>query len=535
MVLALPHGTGAAFAEALGTLLAALVTEWKRASSSQLVTQFGALAATAPVQTTADAQTYLVRLKSALQAALDAAPGDGDDAPFDADSVPVLHVSLPSDEAAGAPVVVATAGTDQAEALLRANGGVLIIHAGSVDIGALIKALRSRSLAVKDDLPPLPLSTRVVVVGGARAYDNMWSEEFAQVFRYEAWGTDFTAWTREAEATYAAFAIGVAARYGLPLFDPSGVARLVEEGARRTSSLQRSRLTTNLQLLHDLAYESGRIAQTRGIVTSGAEVDAALLQRRRPHLGFSRIVREAILSGENMTPTSGTAVGQINGLGILSWFPDESAFAVPLRISATVSSGREEQLIDIEREAEVADSDHVRGELTVEGYLVHRYGRERPLAFAGRLRFEQEHRAIGGDSASAAILLTLLSALGDAPIRRSIAVTGAVGQYGEIQPVGGVNIKIEGFWELAQARRAQGEQSEGGYGVVIPQTNARDVMLRREVAHSIAGEGWFRLWTAGTVDEMIPLVMGIPADVLHKRVEARLARFAQIERKRGGR
>ncbi len=246
-------------------------------------------------------------------------------------------------------------------------------------------------------------------------------------------------------------------------------------------------------------------------------------------------MREAILSGENMTPTSGVSIGQINGLGIIEWHPDEANFAIPTRISATVSPGRDEQLIDIEREVAQADADHVRGEMTVEGYLTARYPQQLPLAFSARLRFEQEHGATGGDSASHAILLALLSALGEAPIRRSIAITGAVGQYGEVQPIGGVNVKIEGFWELARARRAQGEQPEGGYGVVIPQTNLRDVMLRREVAGSIANEGWFHVWPVGTVDEAIPLLMGIPADALHKRVEARLARFAEIERKRGGR
>jgi predicted ATP-dependent protease len=157
------------------------------------------------------------------------------------------------------------------------------------------------------------------------------------------------------------------------------------------------------------------------------------------------------------------------------------------------------------------------------------------LAAAVRVRFEQEHGGTGGDSASTAILLALLSALAEVPIRRSVAITGAVGQYGEIQPIGGVNVKIEGFWEICQARRATGEQVAGGYGVVIPATNVRDVMLRREVASSIASDGWFQVWAANTVDEAIPLLMGISAETLHPRVQQRLARFASAARHQGGR
>lgn len=527
ILLALPKGTSAAFGQALGSALSTIAKQWKAGVGSQLVAQqLGPLESAVPDS----ARAYVGRLHAALDAYT------GDDAPFDADSIPVAHVTPAPDDAPGAPVVVTTARTDQTDALLRANGGVLVINVDNADVGALLTILRSRSLALKDGWPSVPLAVRVVMVGGEGAYENLWSDEVAQVFRYEAWGTSFTEWSREGEAAYAALANGVATRYGLPPFDPSGVARLVEEGARRTDSLSRSRLITDLRLLHDLAYESALAAKARGgAATSGAEVETALLQRRRPHRAFARSVREAILTGENITPTNGAAIGQINGLGILSWHPDEATFAVPMRISATVGPGREEQLIDVEREAAQADSDHVRGELTVEGYLAYRYAQQLPLAFAARLRFEQEHGATGGDSASLAILLALLSALAQAPIRRSLAITGAVGQYGEVQPIGGVNIKLEGFWELCRARRAQGEQVEGGYGVIIPKNNLRDVMLRREVANSIASEGWFSVAAAGTVDEAIPLLMGVPADALHKRVEARLSRFAEIERKRGRR
>jgi predicted ATP-dependent protease len=231
-----------------------------------------------------------------------------------------------------------------------------------------------------------------------------------------------------------------------------------------------------------------------------------------------------------MTPTSGSAIGQINGLGIFEWHPYEASFAVPMRISATVSPGRDERVLDIEQEAQQADADHVRGAMTMEGYLTHRYSEQRPLSVIIRIRFEQEHGGTGGDSASAAQLLTLLSALAQQPIRCSLAVTGAVGQYGEIQPIGGVNTKIDGFWEVCRMRRAQGEQAEGGYGVLIPAVNMRDLMLRPEVAASIANEGWFHIWPVATVDEAISLLMGVPAATVHQRIEQRLKRFHQMTR-----
>jgi predicted ATP-dependent protease len=252
---------------------------------------------------------------------------------------------------------------------------------------------------------------------------------------------------------------------------------------------------------------------------------AALNRRRALQGANAQRVREAILSGQANTPTTGAAIGQINGLGIYEFHPSEGNFAVPTRISATVSPGRDARLLDIEREAEQADADHVRGEMTIEGYLAQRYGQERPLRLVARVRFEQEHGTTGGDSASGALLYALLSALARVPLRYSCAVTGAVGQHGELQPIGGVNTKIEGFWELCRLRRAQGEQAEHGYATIIPAVNARDLMLRDEVAASIANEGWFRVWPVSTVDEALTILTGLPAAQIHARVEQRLQQF----------
>ncbi|HEX6799314.1 MAG TPA: AAA family ATPase [Ktedonobacterales bacterium] len=444
----------------------------------------------------------------------------------------------------GAPVVVVPiAQMALPEALRRANGGVLVLQAADV-VGdtwaALVSVLRSGQLPHKEDgWPPIPIAVRVVLVGSGDAYqalDNA-GDDFARLFRYEAWCPTDLRWTPQAEAAYATLARGAATRHKLPDFAPSGVARLVEEGARRSQGLNRGRLTANLLTLHDIAVEAGRGALARGAAnTEGLDVDTTVQRRRTLQGVAAQRVLDTILTGQENTPTTGRCIGLINGLGIYESRPAEGSFAVPMRISATVSPGRDEKLVDIEAIASAADASHVRGALTAEGYLNYRYAQERPLNTTIRIRFEQEHGATGGDSASAAILFALLSALAQVEINASLAITGAVGQYGEVQPIGGVNTKIEGFWALCRARRTTtGEQPTGGrYGVLIPATNVRDLMLHPEVADSIEREGWFAVWPISTVDQGLALLTGVPAEQIHARVAARLQRFTAIERRARG-
>jgi hypothetical protein len=442
---------------------------------------------------------------------------------------------------AGEPVVIGTLLRDKLDDLLmRANGGVLIVPAAdllAVD-GAWLNlnlALGSGRLQVKAGWPALPLTARIALMGDGATYNALANAagDFTRLFRYEAWLNPAISWTRAAEAAYATLADGVTRYYGLPPLDPSAVARLIEEGARRGDGLNRSYLSADLTLLRDLVAEAGGVARGRGAAaTAGSDVIAALARRRTLQIANARRVREAIISGQANTPTAGSAIGQINGLGIYEFHPSEGNFAVPTRISATVSPERSERLLDIEREAEQADADHVRGAMTIEGYLAHRYGQSRPLSLVGRIRFEQEHGTTGGDSASGAILFALLSALAQVPIAFSRAVTGAVGQYGELQPIGGVNTKIEGFWELCRQRRAAGEKVDDGYGVLIPAINSRDLMLHDEIAEAIISEGWFHIWLINTVDDALPILMGIEAQEIHTRVEQRLQRFHGVATQR---
>lgn len=559
-LLTLPRGTGKGFATAIDQTLRTITSGWSGDDSSEgsngnassatpaaaadpISARIQLIAsAFAPLQQPqfAPAQTYLGQLRAAFAALAATPPGD---LPVSYNDMPTVLVPslpptvLPDAIPAGGPVIVGSLIRDKLDDLLmRANGGVLILPATDPLIvdGAwpsLITALTTGALTVKAGWPLLPLTLRVALIGDSGAYaalDNA-PGDFERAFRYEAWCSAAADWTPQSEAAYAVFAQGVAQRHQTPAWDASGIARLVEEGARRGDGLNRTYLSTNLALLHDLAREAGRLAQTKGRTnTTGDDVEAVMWRRRWQQGLNAKRVREAIFSGQEITPTSGSAIGQINGLGVYSFHPPEGNFAIPTRISATVSPGSEERLLDIEHAAEQADADHVRGEMTVEGYLAYRYGQDRPVTLAARIRFEQEHGTTGGDSASGAMLFALLSALAQAPIRYSYAVTGAVGQYGEMQPIGDVNTKIEGFWELCRQRRAQGEQSAGGYGMLIPAVNTRDLMLRAEVAEAIIREGWFHIWPISTVDDALELLMGLPAAEVHTRVERRLQRFYEL-------
>jgi AAA domain-containing protein/LonB protease-like protein len=558
-LLPLPRGTGKDFATAIDQTLRQITSGWDSDSDEPSTANTPGSDGAAPSRAQLVAQAFTTLETPAfasasdyaakLRAAFDALAGAQADLPVGYDDLATWLVRASADPSAasansqqGAPVIIGTLIRDKLEDLLmRANGGILILPAAdllAVD-GAwptLSAALNSRRLIVKPSWPVLPLTTRVALIGGGGVYNALASasSDFTRLFRYEAWLNSSIAWNPSGEAAYAALADGAARYHGLPAFDLSGVARLVEEGARRGDGLNRSYLTSDLILLRDLAVEAGNVARARGAsATSGADVATSLQRRRATQAANARRVREAILSGQANTPTAGAAVGQINGLGVYEFHPSEGNFAVPTRISATVSPGRDERLLDIEREAEQADADHVRGAMTIEGYFAYRYGQTRPLNLVARIRFEQEHGTTGGDSASGAILFAVLSALAQVPIRYSCAVTGAVGQYGEMQPIGSVNTKIEGFWELCRLRRAQGEQVDGGYGVLIPAVNSRDLMLRDEVAESIASEGWFRVWLINSVDDALPILTGVPLADIHTRVEQRLQRFHEQGTQRG--
>ena len=237
-----------------------------------------------------------------------------------------------------------------------------------------------------------------------------------------------------------------------------------------------------------------------------------------------------VAEGTIMLDFDGARVGQVNGLSVISL--GDYSFGRPMRITASAGPGRG-ALISIERETELSGHIHDKGFLILSGYLRSRYGGERRLAVSAQLVFEQAYENIDGDSAASAELYALLSELAGAPLRQDIAVTGSVNQHGELQAIGGVNEKIEGFYRACRIGGFTGRQ-----GVIIPVANVRNLMLSREVVESVAA-GQFHVWSASAIDEGIELLTGIPAGArrgngrypegtIHARVEERLERWAAI-------
>jgi predicted ATP-dependent protease len=563
MVLALPPGTAVPFADLVQAALMQLARDWsdlrppaetssvgpdqERSDApteppvSPLHRYFAPALATAPSL----GRAYLERLSAALERFLGAPwPPNlvGPDAPAGRITRPL---SVEQGAVFSAPVVILAHGHNFDRALARANGGILVIPGDelldrdqpSSTWATLRVALRSGQLFAQGTREPaIPLQLRTIIVGDEGTFSVLCrkADDFTRYVRYLAPFEHSVEWVEQgesayqAEAAYAALVAGATRAHGLPEFAPGAVARVIEAGARELGGLNHTRLSTDLTVAHDLVIETGRRVAADGVEkVSGEDVQATIASRRARLASRARGARRAILAEYEHIPTAGESIGQVNGLGVSLLFPSERAFGVPLRVTATVSPGRE-RFIDIAHEANAAGHVHTLGSLTLAGYLAARYGQSRALSAVIRMRFEQEHTITDGDSASAATLYAILSALAEAPITSSRALTGAVGQYGEIQTIGGVNEKIEGFWEICQARRERGERPDVPYGMLIPAANAQDLMLRPEVIAAIAEDGWFHLWPIRTLDDGIPLLFGLPAADLHARVDARLQRFFEL-------
>jgi predicted ATP-dependent protease len=253
----------------------------------------------------------------------------------------------------------------------------------------------------------------------------------------------------------------------------------------------------------DLIREADDQAARAGLDTIGAQqVTAALEAQERRLSQLRERLHEAILRGTLMIETRGVQLGQVNGLSVLQL--GDYSFGAPTRISATARLGSGD-LVDIERESSQGGDIHSKGVLILSSYLANRYARHQPLSLSASLVFEQTYGHVEGDSASVAELCALLSAIGDVPIHQGIAVTGSVNQHGQVQAIGGVNEKVEGFFDICRARGLDGSQ-----GVVIPETNQKDLMLRPDLVDA-AASGLFHVYAVRHADEALEILTGIPA------------------------
>ncbi|HEY7270719.1 MAG TPA: Lon-insertion domain-containing protein, partial [Dehalococcoidia bacterium] len=322
---------------------------------------------------------------------------------------------------------------------------------------------------------------------------------------------------------YAALIGSLARRESLPHLDAAAVARVVEEAMRMAEDQQK--LSIRLGDLMDVVREAAYWARSQGRDVVGADdVERAVRERIYRVNLIEEHVRESVARGIVLVHTSGAAVGQVNGLSVVDL--GDTTFGQPSRITVSIGVGRE-GVIDLQREARLAGPIHTKAVMTLQGFLVDRYALDRPLTLAARLAFEQSYGQVEGDSATCAETCALLSRLAEAPITQALAITGSMDQRGEVQAIGGVNYKIEGFYDVCRANGL-----DGSNGVIIPASNVQHLVLRADVVEAVR-QGKFKIHAISKVEEAIELLTGVPAgeklpdgtyphDTINGRVMARL-------------
>jgi lon-related putative ATP-dependent protease len=433
-------------------------------------------------------------------------------------------------------------------ALHRANGGYLILDARKVLLQpyaweGLKRALRSNQVRIESagqmlsaistvtvEPEPIPLDVKVALVGDRQLYYTLFQmdPDFGELFKVAADFDDDMDRSPDTEKQYAQLIGAFARQEQLRPLDRSGVARVIEHASRMISDAEK--LLVHRQSICDVlreadywAGESGNGAVTATDVQRA--IDAQVYRSDRVRERTQEVMRR----GTVLIDTDGAQVGQINGLSVMQL--GSFAFGRPSRITARVRLGRGE-VIDIEREVELGGPLHSKGVLILSGFVRSRYVADKPLSLSASLVFEQSYGGVDGDSASSAELYALLSAISGAPIKQSFAVTGSVNQLGQVQAIGGVNQKIEGYFDLCQARGLTGEQ-----GVLIPASNVKNLMLRRDVVQAVE-KGMFNIYPVETIDQGIEILTGVPAGerdttgaypigTINHRVEERLTDMAE--------
>jgi lon-related putative ATP-dependent protease len=439
----------------------------------------------------------------------------------------------------------------KAGALHRANGGYLILDARQVLLqpyawDGLKRAIRAREMRIEPlgqalslistlslAPQPVPLDVKVVLIGERLLYYMLYQldPDFGELFKVEADFNEEMPRTPENNRLYARLIVTIARREQLRPFDRGAIARVIEHSARLSGDAEK--LSVHLLSISDLLREADYWASVagNGAVTAGdvqRAIDAQIHRADR----LQEQVQDQIRRGTILIDTTGARVGQVNGLSVVGL--GHYAFGQPSRITARVRMG-EGKVVDIEREVELGGPIHSKGVFILSSFLGARYAAERPLSLSASLVFEQSYGSVEGDSASMAELCALLSALAQVPVKQAWAMTGSVNQHGEAQPIGGVNEKIEGFFDVCRARGLTGEQ-----GVIIPASNVQHLMLRHDVVEAVQA-GQFHVYPMRTVDDAIELLTGVPAGErdaegnfpeggINQRVEARLIELAEKQR-----
>jgi lon-related putative ATP-dependent protease len=437
-------------------------------------------------------------------------------------------------------------------ALHRANGGYLVLDARRLlsepyAWDALKRCLEQRAISIISiaerlslvsttslEPDPIDLDIRVVLIGDRliHALLVMFDPDFGELFKVQADFSEEVERTPEAMALFAQLIAASVRREKLKPLDAPAVARLLDEAIRHADDAER--ISLKIGALDDILREADFRAGEAGRETvAAADIERAVAEAERRASRLRERLQSMVERGTILIDTDGAATGQINGLSVIDL--GNYRFGHPSRITARVRVGSGE-VVDIEREVELGGPLHSKGVLILSGYLSSHYALDVPMSLKASLVFEQSYGGVDGDSASSAELYALLSALSDVPLRQDLAVTGSVNQAGRVQAIGGVNEKIEGFFELCAGRGLTGSQ-----GVLIPQSNVKNLMLRSEVVEAVKA-GKFRVIPVETIDQGLEILTGksagargadgaFPDGTVNARVEARLHEFAALRRK----
>ena len=431
--------------------------------------------------------------------------------------------------------------------LHKANGGFLIVHmeevAGHPDAwDGLLRALRSGRARVEEagdgdgartktiEPDPVPLCLKVILVGTDETFEHLllYDDRFPKLFKIKAHMQDTMERTAAGIRGFVRRAGSIIAAEGLPPFDRAALAGLVDFASRLAED--QKKISLRWPLVRELMVESAALARQRRKRT----VTRAVLDEARRHRDFrSNLLEEEFMAEYDRqlikVATSGSAVGRANGLSV-TWFGDYE-FGLPHQIACTVGVGHG-GILDLEREAELGGPIHTKGMMILKSYLLGLFAQDKPLVLTGSLCFEQSYAEVEGDSASGAELAALLSALAEVPINLSMAFTGAVSQSGAVMAVGGVNRKVEGFFEVCRRRGLT-----GGQGVIVPQDNVVHLMLKDEVAMAVRDRK-FNIWPVTHIEQALELLTGLTAGrptrtgfstgSLFDRVNTRLTKLAKL-------
>ena len=407
--------------------------------------------------------------------------------------------------------------------LHRANGGFLVVGVDEIlknqfSYDGLKRALQSGNLQIEDLgqrlggatktlVPqPIPLNVKIILVGDHETYQALYQldPDFPVLFKVKAHFDDSIERNEKNQKTYGSFVHSLCEREGLGHLEALALAKIIEYGSRLAEDQQK--LSTRFPQIADLIREANLYASQEGSkLIKEAHIKKAMDEKVYRSNLLDEKVKEMIQRGIILIDTSGSKTGQVNGLSVISL--GDFDFGQPSRITASLGLGRK-GIIDIERESKLGGQIHTKGVLIISGYLENKYARDKPLSLSCRLVFEQSYGSVDGDSASSTELYCILSALAGLPIKQNLAVTGSVNQEGEVQAIGGVNEKIEGFYQTCKVKGLKGDE-----GVMIPKSNVQHLMLNEDVVDAVR-KGKFHIYPVGNVDEGIEVLTGVKAGKL---------------------